>query len=89
MIRRGSCLFALLFFVCLQIELFSTANAVAQFYAPAGFAKGDRPGSLSAADVNNDGKLDLVGLAVPSNGQALMVLLGNGAGDFGRPSSRL
>lgn len=85
MVPRGSCLFALLLCVGLQIELFSTPNASAQFFTPAVFAGGDRPESLTAADVNNDGELDLVGIAVPPDGPALMVLLGNGAGGFRTP----
>ena len=44
--------------------------------------------SFAAADLNGDGKLDLVILAAsPINGWSLDVLLGKGDGSFGSPSS--
>ena len=39
----------------------------------------------TAADVNGDGKIDLVGYRADSSGLSMLVLLGNGDGSFGSP----
>jgi hypothetical protein len=39
----------------------------------------------TAADVNGDGKIDLVGYLADSSGLSMIVLLGNGDGSFGAP----
>jgi len=45
------------------------------------------PGSIHAADVNGDGKLDLLFFAGVGSQTDLMIMLGNGDGTFQRPST--
>ena len=60
--------------------LFSNGNGTFTL-APAGpFAVGKGPSSVAAADVNGDGKLDLISANNTSNN--ISVLLGNGTGGF-------
>jgi len=51
------------------------------------FAAGSGPISLAVADLNDDGKLDLVVADDGSNGGYVSVLLGNGNGTFQAPST--
>jgi len=55
--------------------------AVAAFGAQVTFGVGSQPRSVVTADVNSDGKLDL--LVSHGAGNSVGVLLGNGDGSFG------
>jgi hypothetical protein len=58
----------------------SSANAVSNFLTPVPFAVGTNPYQVVSADVNNDGKMDLI--VGNYNGTQVSVLLGNGDGTF-------
>jgi len=61
-------------------------NGLGGFGTPLLFPALDIPGVLAVADVNRDGKPDLIGknsFTVPPEQQSLSVLLGDGVGDFG------
>ncbi len=56
------------------------AQCAASFGAGVNFPTGTQPWSVAAADLNNDGRLDLV--TANSVGNSVAVLLGSGAGTF-------
>ena len=60
------------------------ANGAISFATQQTFGAGNNPGSAAVADVNGDGKLDLVvpNFSSASNSGAVSVLLGNGNGTF-------
>jgi hypothetical protein len=58
-------------------------NGDGTFQPPVLYTAGGSPWSLAAADLNADGKLDLVA----ENGDAVAILLGNGDGTSQLPSS--
>ena len=62
-------------------------NGTGGFSQPTGspFAVGSAPASIVAGDLRNNGKIDLV--AADSGASTIDVLLGNGDGTFGSPSS--
>lgn len=60
-------------------------NGDGTFQAPLRFDAGIFPQGLAAADLNKDGKVDVVVTNVPSTGGTVSVLLGNGDGTFGSP----
>jgi hypothetical protein len=57
------------------------------FGTPTGYASGNFPNDVEAADVNNDGKVDL--LSVNTSSASVSVLLGDGLGYFAAPTSFL
>jgi hypothetical protein len=57
------------------------------FGAPTNYDVGDAPYSITTADFNKDGNLDLAATATSSG--AVSLLLGNGSGGFGTPTNFL
>ncbi len=58
-------------------------NGLGGFQAPVLYPAGNMPFGIAAADVNGDGKLDII--AADEGGGAVAVLLGNGDGSFRAP----
>ena len=89
MIVRRPCFFYGASFLRLLPVLASLAAAQAtqiSFFAPRDFIAGENPVSTAVADLNHDGKIDVVQINRGTNGGYLAVLLGDGAGAFSRPS---
>lgn len=57
-------------------------NGNGSFQSPSTHAIGFQPGPLVAADVNHDGKLDLVTLDETTSGTTIVTYLGDGSGGF-------
>lgn len=55
------------------------------FGTPTGYASGNFPNDVETADVNNDGKVDLLSVNTSSN--SISVLLGNGLGNLAAPTN--
>ena len=67
---------------CLALLALSTATAHAQLsFTTNTYNVGNQPYSVVAADVNGDGKLDLI--SANHGGNTLTVLTNNGSGGFG------
>ncbi|MCH8046527.1 MAG: VCBS repeat-containing protein, partial [Planctomycetes bacterium] len=65
------------------ISEFGVQQSAGRLFPRAGFAAGDRPGSVAVADLDGDGALDLV--TANAVGDDVSVLLGLGDGTFAAP----
>jgi VCBS repeat protein len=86
--------------LCSAAAILATSSAPAQTFTQSEFGSaGQRVFGIKSADVNNDGKLDLIGISDPNepssfcagnpNGETsrdIVVHLGNGDGSFGSPT---
>lgn len=70
--------------VALVVLIPTVASAVLTFSPRTSFEAGGRPGPVRASDFNGDGNTDLVVANWSAN--LVSVLLGDGAGSFGRPT---